>query len=387
VERTSTDEASAAETVRLGDIVSTPQIISNSLPENNEPSAEKAYAYEVSEIEVLTGKPGSPESSGTSNTSISGSILLQGVRNHNGNLILEHSKVVDENGKPTNLTECQWVQVRTPSFKKWFGDWESSALLDLAEKAWDDKNFIDKFVFTPSDGLSQKLSGLLGHPVSQIVITADAVRHMKKHHGDSKTETPRGQIAMTAEDALLIPYIPNNFDDAVRVPASDMKHGEKAVEIRKQINGVAIVATIEQGKDKQFVVSLRRKVSAASMLRNASPKLNVRSATDIQMIQQEIAGVKRTARDSSKVVDENGEPLVVYRGSEYDPLAQEPGYGVIKPETFTRACLRINFDGAAVDELHCLNTCKTSFRQDLQDYQDYERSENTCTPRKSCKSC
>jgi hypothetical protein len=29
------------------------------------------------------------------------------------------------NGKPTNLTERQWVQVRTPAFKKWFGDWES----------------------------------------------------------------------------------------------------------------------------------------------------------------------------------------------------------------------------------------------------------------------
>ena len=40
VERTSTDEASAAETVRLGDIVSTPQIVSNSLFENNGPSAE-----------------------------------------------------------------------------------------------------------------------------------------------------------------------------------------------------------------------------------------------------------------------------------------------------------------------------------------------------------
>lgn len=28
------------------------------------------------------------------------------------------------NGKPTNLTEKQWLQVRTPAFKKWFGDWE-----------------------------------------------------------------------------------------------------------------------------------------------------------------------------------------------------------------------------------------------------------------------
>ena len=30
------------------------------------------------------------------------------------------------NGKPTNLTEQQWLQVRTPSFKAWFGDWENS---------------------------------------------------------------------------------------------------------------------------------------------------------------------------------------------------------------------------------------------------------------------
>lgn len=28
------------------------------------------------------------------------------------------------NGQPTKLTEQQWLQVRTPRFKKWFGDWE-----------------------------------------------------------------------------------------------------------------------------------------------------------------------------------------------------------------------------------------------------------------------
>ena len=29
------------------------------------------------------------------------------------------------NGKPTNLTEDQWIAVRTPAFKAWFGDWEN----------------------------------------------------------------------------------------------------------------------------------------------------------------------------------------------------------------------------------------------------------------------
>lgn len=31
------------------------------------------------------------------------------------------------NGAKTNLSERQWIQVRTPSFKKWFGDWEAAA--------------------------------------------------------------------------------------------------------------------------------------------------------------------------------------------------------------------------------------------------------------------
>lgn len=29
------------------------------------------------------------------------------------------------NGNPTNLTEDQWITVRTPAFKNWFGDWEN----------------------------------------------------------------------------------------------------------------------------------------------------------------------------------------------------------------------------------------------------------------------
>ena len=35
----------------------------------------------------------------------------------------------------------------------------------------------------------------------------------------------------------------------------------------------------------------------------------------------------------------------------------------------------LRFAGAAVIVLYCSNTCKTSFRQDLQDYQDYESLE------------
>ena len=37
------------------------------------------------------------------------------------------------NGEPTNLDERQWLQVRTKAFKKWFGDWERRAINFLGE--------------------------------------------------------------------------------------------------------------------------------------------------------------------------------------------------------------------------------------------------------------
>ena len=39
------------------------------------------------------------------------------------------------NGKDTNLTEKQWVQVRTKSFKDWFGDWEKAARIEKLRKS------------------------------------------------------------------------------------------------------------------------------------------------------------------------------------------------------------------------------------------------------------
>lgn len=54
-----------------------------------------------------------------------------------GKFTEEEQSIIDEaksngtymkapNGKPTNLNEKQWAQVRTKAFKDWFGDWENS---------------------------------------------------------------------------------------------------------------------------------------------------------------------------------------------------------------------------------------------------------------------
>lgn len=37
------------------------------------------------------------------------------------------------NGQPTNLTEDQWLAVRTPAFKAWFGDWEEDEAREIRD--------------------------------------------------------------------------------------------------------------------------------------------------------------------------------------------------------------------------------------------------------------
>lgn len=72
---------------------------------------------------------------------------------------------------------------------------------------------------------------------------------------------------------------------------------------------VPIATTISKGKDKQFVVSGWKLVSTGSMPQIETPNLNALSDVDVAIIQKEIAEIKRAAKDCSKVIDENGEPL------------------------------------------------------------------------------
>lgn len=64
------------------------------------------------------------------------------------------------NGQPSNLNERQWVLVRTPNFKKWFGDWEddpenASKVVDKNDEPLVVHHFTDSepFVFFDRDKL------------------------------------------------------------------------------------------------------------------------------------------------------------------------------------------------------------------------------------------
>jgi len=227
------------------------------------------------------------------------------------------SELKAPNGKKSNLSRHQWIQVRTDAFMRWFGDWELANLFRFANSSLVDKKHKGKLLFSMSPELSSELKKILGHKVSQIEISANSIRHINKRHGIGK-ETISDQLAITTEDIACLPYILNNFDIAEWDKAHD-KDGKKAVKVIKRINGIAVVATIEKGNGNQAVVTNWHKMSVNAMTSSlTSPQANARSGTDMDIVKHEIAEIKNNIQNVSKVVDENGEPLVVYHGTKDD---------------------------------------------------------------------
>ena len=218
------------------------------------------------------------------------------------------------NGKPTNLSEEQWLTVRTKAFKNWFGDWELGYLYKRAIEAWNNPSSKGKFVAQLSKKARDRFNELLGNDAKQFIITDDSIRHIKKEH--SKGEELRGQKNLTPEDIVILPYLVNNFDSMELVPERNDKLGNRAVLIKKRINGISFIGTIERGKNKEFLVTNYEFIKSDALdASNETPERNVRNDSDITNVKREIENIKSLAINSSKVVDENGEPLVVYHGT------------------------------------------------------------------------
>lgn len=213
------------------------------------------------------------------------------------------------NGQPTNLSPKQWVDVRTKRFKAWFGDWELAELYHRAVVAWSSKDSKGKVILDLSDRAKSRFAELLDKDIKQLIITDDAIRHIKNRHGLNQDQ--QGQKNMTPEDIVIIPYLVNNYDSMELIPEYNDNKGNRAIEIKKRINGVSVVATIEKGSNKEFLVTSYQFVKSDALDASTETSgLYVRNDSDIAKVQKDIENIKLAAANSSKIVDANGEPKV-----------------------------------------------------------------------------
>ncbi len=221
------------------------------------------------------------------------------------------------NGKHTNLTEDQWLQVRTPNFKKWFGDWEkeawAKAAMDFLERTAPVANLTGQEFQKDGVRLTDKVSiyfNSIGNVVhneelGDVILDKDTVK-ASMSHGIGRL---KASAFMAVKDVIENGFIFNResnwkgrgYDTAVIV--APIKIGGESytceVVVKKSdkrnsfyLHEVEIKETLED----MFKTTTEGAISQASKL----------------IIGKHLAEVKGNV---SKIVDENGEPLVVYHGT------------------------------------------------------------------------
>lgn len=323
----------------------------------------KAYSYEATKIELLSGQSGdvTMTSPRNDNNSILTAKLLKDIEKSYGkgvkllkddkssdprfqivgnSLSDEEKKIVETakandtymkapNGKPTNLSEKQWAQVRTKAFKNWFGDWEKAARIEKLRRSKAVK--ITGEEIEPNSDLKQYKKNALEYGKNlrgeytnkdtgeTIALTGGnsrgGMREILQHdYKDIEHLQSIAAIPQIIEKAIFVDEAPN--EDAERYPGvksfryyvcglkiGNTNYTVKAV-VAVQNNGDRYydhkLSSIEKGK----LLSIIPTIQKAGIENNLPPSVGK---------DKRLLSILQT--NSSKVVDENGEPMVVYHGS------------------------------------------------------------------------
>lgn len=221
------------------------------------------------------------------------------------------------NGKPTNLTEDQWVAVRTPAFKAWFGDWEQAARLMLPRHA---ENLEEAAAAARSIAGKRLTNDLLG---------VDAFLS-NKNIGKMVSASATRKSVDARVHALAVANVDRLFSRAITEYTHKDRDNDKNIkQIHRMFSPFVVgdnvfvakltVKELVQEKEGNRLYSVE-----ALEIKEASRKWNAAyNATEgvLTSFPQEafdniIARFLPDGKNCSKIVDENGEPMVVYHGSD-----------------------------------------------------------------------
>ena len=235
------------------------------------------------------------------------------------------------NGKDTNLTERQWLQVRTKAFKRWFGDWENAYKLELIEN------------LQPIDVDNKGLSRERAEEEYKKIGTSKTNRYDNRRI--EFVNNAFGKIARHKNSALILDIIPqlnDLFESAIPIYFEEEREPLKSTNIVGSHNYLGKVRV----NDEDYYVRITAQELTPSWKQNEKQgKSNFHNMAVSDIARYDESGSSVTAKDysidndnrnrfvdaklqhffetarearenSSKVVDENGEPMVVYHGTD-----------------------------------------------------------------------
>ena len=240
------------------------------------------------------------------------------------------------NGKDTNLTPKQWVTVRTDAFKKWFGDWEKAARIEKLRTSKDATITGDEIEV--SDDLKQykKNAQLYGRTLQGEYTNADTgavISLQRGRHNGGINEVLHHNYKDVAhlQSVAAIPQIIENGIYIESQPNKDVDTNPNVTEYQMFVCGLNIggedytvlakvavdnngnryydhnLVSVEKGK---LIDIANNEQSAISSGFGTTP--DTKSTTNSQRKYKELISLLQT--NSSKIVDANGEPKVVWHG-------------------------------------------------------------------------
>ena len=219
------------------------------------------------------------------------------------------------NGNPTNLTERQWAQVRTKAFKEWFGDWEKSARIEkLRESKPLEVNYNGEYELdrkSAKEWLRENVRGEYTNADTgdKIGISRVGINEVTSHGSQDEAHLKSLIcIPQMIEHSVFIDEISNSKDndkyDSYRYYVCGLK-----------IDGMDYTAKIVVGVkgDRKYYDHRLTEIEKGKLIDNLNGLSN--SVAENQnapiSVGKDTKLVSLLQTNSSKVVDENGEPAMV----------------------------------------------------------------------------
>lgn len=241
------------------------------------------------------------------------------------------------NGKPTNLTEEQWVRARTPNFKRWFGDWEkeawAKAAMDFLERTAPVANLTGQEFQKDGVKLTDKVPAyfkFIGN-VARNDELGDVVLDLKGVEDSIAHGVGRLKSAafMAVPDVIEKGFIFNREENwkergwNTAVIVAPIKLGEDDYVCEVVVKKV-------RGQQRFYLHEVEIKKTLDGVFKSVANNGNASQVSKL-ILGKHLAEVKGNV---SKVVDENGEPLVVYHGTESDFFEFKHGKAVGSGDKF-----------------------------------------------------
>lgn len=223
------------------------------------------------------------------------------------------------NGKPTKLSEDLWLIVRTPNFKRWFGDWEkeawAKAAMDFLEKTESVASLTGQEFQKDGVKLTDKVSayfnsiGNVAHneELGDVVLDLKGVED-SLGHGMGRL---KAAAFMAVKDVIEKGFIFNRETNwkgrgwNTAVITAPIKIGTK--------NYICEVVVKKINNSQRFYLhEVETKETLGGVFKSVANNGNASQVSRL-ILGKHLAEVNGKV---SKVVDENGEPLVVYHGTD-----------------------------------------------------------------------